>query len=54
MLQLRGIVGDPLPYGIASNRRAIEMAARFAYEQHVVPKAYAVEELFRPDVLDLG
>ena len=54
MIRLRGIVGDPLPYGIEPNRRAIEMAARFAYEQHIVPKVYTVEELFRPDVTRLG
>ena len=54
MLRLRGIVGDPLPYGVGPNRAAVEMAARFAHEQHVVPKVYAVEELFRPEVIALG
>ena len=54
MIRLKGIVGDPLPYGVEPNRRAIEMAARFAYEQHVVPKVYTVEELFRPDVIHLA
>jgi 4,5-dihydroxyphthalate decarboxylase len=54
LLRLREIVGDPLPYGVGPNRPAVEMAARFAYEQHVVPKVYTVEELFRPDVIALG
>jgi 4,5-dihydroxyphthalate decarboxylase len=54
MIRLKGIVGDPLPYGVAANRRAIEMAAQFAYEQHIVPKLYTVEELFRPEVIRLG
>jgi 4,5-dihydroxyphthalate decarboxylase len=54
MIRLKGIVGDPLPYGVGPNRRAIEMAARFAYEQHIVPKVYSVAELFRPDVIRLG
>lgn len=54
MLRLKGIVGDPLPYGIEPNRKAIEMAAQFAYEQHIVPRIYSVEELFRPEVIRLG
>jgi len=54
MIRLKEIVGDPLPYGVGPNRAAIEMAARFAYEQHVVPKVYTVEELFQPDVIRLG
>jgi 4,5-dihydroxyphthalate decarboxylase len=54
MIRLKGIVGDPLPYGVEPNRRAIEMAAQFAYEQHIVPKVYTVEELFRPEVLKLA
>jgi ABC-type nitrate/sulfonate/bicarbonate transport system substrate-binding protein len=54
MIRLKGIVGDPLPYGVEANRKAIEMAAQFAYEQHIVPKVYTVEELFRPEVLRLG
>lgn len=54
MIRLGDVVGDPLPYGVEPNRRAIEMAARFAYEQHIVPKVYTVEELFRPEVIRLG
>jgi ABC-type nitrate/sulfonate/bicarbonate transport system substrate-binding protein len=54
MLRIKGIVGDPLPYGVGPNRRAIELAAQFAYEQHIVPKVYTVEELFRPEVLELA
>ena len=54
MIRLGGIVGDPLPYGVGPNRRAIEMAAQLAYEQHIVPKVYAVEELFRPEAIRLG
>jgi 4,5-dihydroxyphthalate decarboxylase len=54
MIRLQGIVGDPLPYGVGPNRRAIDMAARFAYEQHIVPKLYTVEDLFGPEVMRLG
>jgi len=54
LIRLKSIVGDPLPYGVAPNRPAIEMAAKLAYEQHIVPKVYTVDELFRPDVIALG
>jgi hypothetical protein len=36
-------------YGV----RPIVMAAQFAYEQKIVPRAYTVEELFRPEIMDL-
>jgi len=51
MIRLTSIMGDALPYGIAPNRKAIEMAAQLSYEQHFVPRLYTVEELFRPEVL---
>jgi len=54
LIRLKSIVGDPLPYGVGPNRPAIEMAAKLAYEQHIVPKVYTVDELFRPDVIALG
>ncbi|HEY6434091.1 MAG TPA: ABC transporter substrate-binding protein [Acetobacteraceae bacterium] len=41
------VVGaDPLPYGLAANKSAIETAMRFAAEQGLIPRAYAAEELF--------
>ena len=53
-LQLRGIVGgDPLPYGVPANRKAIEAIARYAFEQKIVPKQYRVDELFDPAVMYL-
>jgi 4,5-dihydroxyphthalate decarboxylase len=38
--------GDPLPYGLAANRTAIELCLRYAAEQGLVPRVFAPEELF--------
>ena len=41
------IVGaDVLPYGLPANRTGIELCLRYAAEQGLVPRAYAVEEIF--------
>jgi len=37
---------DPLPYGIAANRKALEEAVTSALEQKVITRPVAVEELF--------
>jgi 4,5-dihydroxyphthalate decarboxylase len=43
----RDIVGaDPLPYGLAPNRTALQMLAQFAYDQHLVSRVMAPEALF--------
>jgi 4,5-dihydroxyphthalate decarboxylase len=42
------VVGDPFPFGIENNRKALEAITRFAFDQHMVPRKYAVEELFTP------
>jgi 4,5-dihydroxyphthalate decarboxylase len=38
--------GDVLPYGLAANRRGIELCVAFAAQQGLVPRAYRPEELF--------
>jgi 4,5-dihydroxyphthalate decarboxylase len=38
--------GDPFPYGSADNRETLGALVRFAQEQQILPKAYAVDELF--------
>jgi 4,5-dihydroxyphthalate decarboxylase len=43
---LREVVGDPFPFGIEANRKALEAIVRFSVEQHVIPRAYKVEDLF--------
>jgi 4,5-dihydroxyphthalate decarboxylase len=40
------ITGDPLPYGIAPNRQAIEELIRHSLTQGIIAKPVAVEELF--------
>jgi 4,5-dihydroxyphthalate decarboxylase len=43
----QSIVGDDvLPYGLAANRRGIELCVEFAAQQGLVPRAYHPEELF--------
>ena len=44
---------DPLPYGIAPNRRTLEDAVRSALEQGIITRPVGVEELFVRNTLDL-
>jgi 4,5-dihydroxyphthalate decarboxylase len=52
-IELTGVVGDPFPFGVAANRKALDAIVRFAVDQQVIAKPYAVEELFAPDTLTL-
>jgi 4,5-dihydroxyphthalate decarboxylase len=40
------VVGDPFPFGIDSNRKALETMTQFAVDQRMVPRRFTVEELF--------
>jgi len=40
------ITGDPLPYGIAGNRRELEALVRYSVEQGIIPRAVPVDDLF--------
>ncbi len=40
------VVGDPFPFGIEKNRKALEAITQFAADQKMVPRRYTVEELF--------
>jgi 4,5-dihydroxyphthalate decarboxylase len=42
------VVGDPYPFGIEKNRKALEAITQFAFDQKMVPRKYTVEELFVP------
>jgi ABC-type nitrate/sulfonate/bicarbonate transport system substrate-binding protein len=42
------ITGDPLPYGIAPNRKVLEELLGHAVKQGIIDKPVAVEELFVP------
>ena len=51
----RSIVGDdPLPNGLARNRKALETIIRFAHEQKILPRVVQPEEMFAANTLDLG
>jgi 4,5-dihydroxyphthalate decarboxylase len=43
---MAAIVGDPLPLGIAGNLPAIEALIKYSYQQGLLPKQFAVDELF--------
>jgi 4,5-dihydroxyphthalate decarboxylase len=47
------ITGDPLPYGIAPNRKVIEELIGHALTQGIITKPVTVEELFAPSTLGL-
>jgi len=42
------MTGDPLPYGIESNRGALESIVRYSVEQGILPRIVPIEELFPP------
>jgi 4,5-dihydroxyphthalate decarboxylase len=44
--------GDPLPYGLARNRKDLEAMIQIDYEQHVIPQPLALESLFAHGFLD--
>ena len=47
------ITGDPLPYGIAANRRVIEELIAHVRAQGIVTTPLTVEELFAPTTREL-
>jgi 4,5-dihydroxyphthalate decarboxylase len=50
----RSIVGDdPLPNGLARNRKALEAIIRFAHEQKILPRVIKPEEMFAVGTLNL-
>ena len=44
----KAVVGDPFPFGIEPNRKALEAITQFAVDQKMVPRKFTVEELFVP------
>src|SRR5262249_24065651 len=48
------VTGDPLPYGIDSNRLALESLAQYAVEQGILPRTVPIEELFAPSTRALS
>lgn len=48
--QVMEITGrDPLPYGIAPNRQALEEIIQYAFEQRIIARPVTVEALFPPN-----
>jgi 4,5-dihydroxyphthalate decarboxylase len=47
------ITGDPLPYGIAPNRRVLEELIGHALAQGIITRRVSVDELFAPSTHDL-
>ena len=45
--------GDPLPYGLAPNRRVLEAVIQYSVEQMIIPQVVAVDELFAAGTHDL-
>jgi len=54
LAQRRKVVGDdPLPYGLAKNRRAMEAIIRFALDQKILPRPVEPEAMFPGNTLGL-
>src|ERR671937_235974 len=54
LAQRRSLVGhDPLPYGLARNRKAIEAVIQFAQDQKILPRKVSPEEMFASNTLNL-
>jgi 4,5-dihydroxyphthalate decarboxylase len=51
VLEITG--ADPLPYGIEPNRAMLETLMGYAREQRILPRSYAVEEVFAPETTRL-
>jgi 4,5-dihydroxyphthalate decarboxylase len=47
------VVGDPFPFGVNANRKALDAILQFSIDQHVIPKKLSLEELFAPGTLNL-
>jgi 4,5-dihydroxyphthalate decarboxylase len=48
------ITDDPLPYGVEPNRPMIEAIIRHAGEQGILPRPFALDELFARETLELA
>jgi 4,5-dihydroxyphthalate decarboxylase len=53
VIELRRDIGDPYPFGVEANRKAIETVVGYAAEQGVIPRPFGLSELFPADTLDL-
>lgn len=44
--QMKLVGNDPLPYGLEANRRSIEALILYAFQQSLIPRKLAVEDVF--------
>jgi 4,5-dihydroxyphthalate decarboxylase len=49
----RAVGGDPFPFGVNANRKALDAILQFAFDQQVIPTKPSLEELFAPNTLTL-
>jgi 4,5-dihydroxyphthalate decarboxylase len=54
LVRVREVIGDPLPYGLESNRHMIETLVQYAHEQHIIPRRFAASDLFAAGTHDLS
>lgn len=45
---------DMFPLGVAANRKSLELAIKYAHQQRLIPRAFAVDELFNDVTRVLG
>jgi len=53
-IALSCVIGDPFPYGVEANKKAIETMVQFALEQKIISQRFSPEELFAPNTLNLS
>jgi 4,5-dihydroxyphthalate decarboxylase len=52
--ETRTLMGENFwPYGIASNRKALETLCLYSYEQSLARRKLTIEELFYPSTMEL-
>ena len=49
----RAVGGDPFPFGVNANRKALQAIVQFAFDQQVISKKTSLDELFAPNTLSL-
>jgi 4,5-dihydroxyphthalate decarboxylase len=48
-----GLLQDPYPYGVKSNRKVLETVCQYSHEQGLTPRVVDLEEIFTPNTMDL-
>jgi 4,5-dihydroxyphthalate decarboxylase len=53
LIERSRVVGDPFPFGVNPNRKALDALIQFAVDQRVIPSRVSPKDLFPPGMLDL-